>query len=486
MLLSPQQRLLSPQQPMRRSDEESAFEEPELCLQTRKSIDSYVDPPAVSSLPWYAWVLCGSIDILGPFSTDSYIPNMPDLEDEFGCGRILVGLTLQLNWIVKGFSNVWLGSLSDRLGRKRVILGSFLLYIAATASCAVAPNIYIFLAARIVQGVGEGNATITSAIARDVLQDPLARMRMMALLGTIRPVAIIAAPSIGGLLGSVFGWRTVFMMLCCWGTLNAALTLAVLPETTTPTQREDARHQRLWANVLKILRHRESLGFILTFSLVFAGAMSMLSNVAWLLEDHFGLSLVTASLLIGSVPCTMIVASLLVAVLGGKTRPPPVVLQWGMLGIGAAAVWCWVVAFLPWGGLVHRWWVVQSCFYVMVLFQSVAMPPCMALYMQPWKDEAGLASGAMALVRTLGSSLLAIGSTTATNAYGVRGLLGYIGGVLWLPQVAFWCVLDLALRPPDVPLLDNDARSYRALPAASDEGRVDDNHRSGNAPRVAS
>jgi MFS family permease len=143
-------------------------------------------------------------------------------------------LTIQLNWIVKGFANVWLGRLSDFYGRKPVILCSFVVYIAATAGCAFSPNIYILLLARIVQAIGEANAVISSAIARDVLDDPSERMRMMAILGTIRPLAIIAAPSVGGLLGNYFGWRNVFIMLSSWGKYpdDESMPSALLPQHT--------------------------------------------------------------------------------------------------------------------------------------------------------------------------------------------------------------------------------------------------------------
>lgn len=454
-----------------RLEDESMFEEP-ASLNSAQALLDDEEPRPVTSLPWYVWVLCASIDMLGPFSTDSYIPNMPEMEDELGASRTLAGLTLQLNWIVKGFSNVWLGTLSDRFGRRRTLLASFLLYIGATATCAVTPNIWVFLAARIVQGIGEGNATITSAIARDVLEDEVERMRMMAVLGTIRPLAIIVAPSVGGLLGSFIGWRAVFWMLCGWGSLNVVLTGAVLPETTTAAQRAEAESSNFWGNLGKILKHRESMAFIVTFSVIFSGAMSMLSNVSWLLETHFGIGVVKASLLIGSVPVSMIVASLLVAMVGGKSTSPFVVLKWGVIGMAVAGVWCFGVAFLPFGELRAHWYVVQSCFYAMVTAQSVAMPPCMAMFMQPWKDEAGLASGCMALVRTSVSSVAAIGSTMATDAFHVRGLLTYIGCLLALSQVSFWGMLAPVLDapPPNAPVLHDDTAAYKRLAAGAAEG----------------
>ena len=115
--------------------------------------------------------------MIGPFSTDSYIPNLPEMVDDLRTTNLMAGLTIQLNWIVKGFANILLGRLSDFVGRKPVILVSFVIYIASTAACSLAPNVYWLLLARILQAVGEANAVIASAIARDVLDDPTERMR---------------------------------------------------------------------------------------------------------------------------------------------------------------------------------------------------------------------------------------------------------------------------------------------------------------------
>jgi len=165
------------------------------------------------SLP--IWALILSIDMLGPFSTDSYVPNMPQLNAQLsGSSYFLVGLSLQLNWLVKGVATVVLGKWSDKFGRRPVVLGAFAAYIAGTLCCALAPNISVFLLARVVQACGEGSASIMSAVARDVIEDPVERMRVLAILGTARPLTIIAAPSVGGLLGARYGWRFVFFILC--------------------------------------------------------------------------------------------------------------------------------------------------------------------------------------------------------------------------------------------------------------------------------
>ena len=86
-------------------------------------------------LRWWHWAILISVGVIGPFSQDTYIPNMPKMTDELGTDEIMAGLTLQLNWISKGIANVGLGRISDQAGRRPIILATFCIYCAATIGC---------------------------------------------------------------------------------------------------------------------------------------------------------------------------------------------------------------------------------------------------------------------------------------------------------------------------------------------------------------
>ena len=93
-------------------------------------------PPAKASrIAWYQWPVLLSIDMIGPFSTDAYIPNMPQMRQDFGCAVALATLTLQLNWITNALANSACGSLSDRYGRRRTAALFLAVYVAGAAVC---------------------------------------------------------------------------------------------------------------------------------------------------------------------------------------------------------------------------------------------------------------------------------------------------------------------------------------------------------------
>lgn len=88
--------------------------------------------------PWH-WLLIACIDIIGPFSTDSYIPNLPEMARELDAPTWLAGLTLQANWLAKGVGTLAIGPLSDspRVGRRGALLGAFVFYCAGTVGCSL-------------------------------------------------------------------------------------------------------------------------------------------------------------------------------------------------------------------------------------------------------------------------------------------------------------------------------------------------------------
>ena len=92
--------------------------------------------------------------------------------------------------------------------------GSLILFTATATASAAAPSVAWLIAARVVQGVGEACGPLIQAIIRDVIDDEKLRMRVTAIIGTLKPLAIISAPSIGGLIAFASGtWRSVFHLL---------------------------------------------------------------------------------------------------------------------------------------------------------------------------------------------------------------------------------------------------------------------------------
>ena len=122
-------------------------------------------------------ILLSSISTLGPFSTDSYVPNMPQMAGELRCSQFQAGMTMQVNILIGGVAKVVVGCAADRLGRRPTLLVSLTIFTTASVACSLAPSVAWLIAARGLQGVGEAGAAVPMAVMRDVLDGPMAALK---------------------------------------------------------------------------------------------------------------------------------------------------------------------------------------------------------------------------------------------------------------------------------------------------------------------
>jgi len=142
---------------------------------------------------------------LNQFAISIFLPAMPEMARALGAGGAATKATLTVYLIVYAIAALIHGPLSDRYGRRPVLLAGLGVYTAASFACALAPNIEVLLAARMLQAFGAASGVVLArAIARDVMDGP-ALMRTNAYLATGQGVAPGLAPLLGGLLAGSGG-----------------------------------------------------------------------------------------------------------------------------------------------------------------------------------------------------------------------------------------------------------------------------------------
>ena len=186
---------------------------------------------AISTLRVYQWLILLSLNAIGPFSSDAYLPNLPDIEKDLGTSRALASLTIQINWIVLGLINPVIGGLSDAYGRKTITAVSLLVFVVGAVGSALSKTLPQLMIARIVMGCGQAVSVIASAVIRDLVDDPQERMRITGFFNMLQPLMILAAPSLGGVIGQLVGWRDLFWGLAGWGALTMVLMAMYVPES---------------------------------------------------------------------------------------------------------------------------------------------------------------------------------------------------------------------------------------------------------------
>lgn len=226
-------------------------------------------------------LLLGALTTFGPLPIDLHLPALPAIAAGLAASADAVELTITV--FLAGFSlgMLFYGPLSDRYGRRRVMLGGIALFTLASLACVLATAVEQLIAARFLQALGGGAASVLArAVVRDVYTHTEA-IRKLSLIAMITAIAPLAAPLIGSVLLDSFGWRGTFAALLAWGVLSLAVVWHQLPETLPAERRGQLPLGRAFAAYGDLLRDPVALGLVL------AGGMSFAAMFAYVTASPF-------------------------------------------------------------------------------------------------------------------------------------------------------------------------------------------------------
>ncbi len=330
---------------------------------------------------------------LGPMSTDFYLPSLPTLAAYFATDAARVQLTLSV--FLGGFAlgQLACGPLSDRFGRRPVLLAGLGLYAAASLACMLAPGIEALIAARFVQALGAATGPVLGrAVVRDVYGREGAA-RMLSYIGAAMALAPLVGPVIGGYLTVWFGWRANFLVLTAYGALILVGVWAALQETN-PHLGAAANPRQMLRTYRGFLGSREYLGYVLCNSGAFGGLFAFISgssfvfiSVLGLAPNQFGLCFATA--VAGYIAGTMI---------AGRITMKHGIARMVQVGAALCAASGLAMAALALAGLETVW----SLLGPMTLFTAgvgFVMPNSMAGAIGPFPANAGAASALLGFIQ---------------------------------------------------------------------------------------
>ncbi len=227
---------------------------------------------------------------LGPMSTDMYLPALPRLASEFSTDAGQVQLTLSLFLAGFAIAQIVYGPLSDRLGRKPVLIGGLLLFIGASIACALAVNIEMLIAARFLQALGgSAGPVLGRAMVRDI-HGPGDSARVLSHIGSAMALAPAFAPILGGYMSVYLGWASIFWFLAAIGVFGAGLLWFAIGETAPEEHRHPKPVKVMLADYASLLRDGGYVGYTLTCTLAYAGLFAFLSGSSFVIIEYFGVS----------------------------------------------------------------------------------------------------------------------------------------------------------------------------------------------------
>lgn len=188
-----------------------------------------------------------------------------------------------------GAGQLLIGSVSDRFGRRPVLIFGLGLYIVGAAVCAVAPSFQALLVARVLQGIASAAPrVVTISIVRDCYGGP--RMaRVMSLCMMVFMAVPVLAPSIGQLVILVSTWRAIFGLLTVYGLVMVAWTWLRLPETLPADRRRSIAPREILRAFREVLTTRQTLGYALAAGMMFGAIFGFLVCAQQVFTDVFHL-----------------------------------------------------------------------------------------------------------------------------------------------------------------------------------------------------
>lgn len=227
---------------------------------------------------------------LQPLSTDFYLPSLPSLQGIFGTSVARVQLTLSVFMAGFGIGLLALGPISDRYGRRPVLLAGIGTYLAASLGCALAVSIEMLIACRLLQAVGVSASVVGArAIVRD-LHAPADGARVLARANGLMTVAIIGGPLAGGLLEEYFGFRATFAALALIAATLLVLTRRRLNETATQRNHDATRIAPMLAIYRGIATTPVFWAYTVAMATSYGGLFAFLSGSSFVLVRVYGLS----------------------------------------------------------------------------------------------------------------------------------------------------------------------------------------------------
>ena len=327
------------------------------------------------------------ITTAGSLTVHLILPVLPTLEDTFAIGPALAQATLSIAMLVMASGMLCYGSLSDRFGRRPVLLGGYSLLILGSAACTFATDIVMLLGGRLLQAAGAGvGVVIARAIVRD-LYDLSASARPIAYLTVASVAAPMSAPAIGGGILDAFGWRATFGFAALVSLSVFLLALAALSETHT--RRARYRRGGFLAGLRQLVRAPRFWGFALNGAMNTATWFAYASACSFLMQSVLQRPATEYGLYFLVITSGYMVGNMIVGRLGPRFRIETYLVFGTALSLAFLVAMGIAVALLPLTPLV-----LFLPGLAFVFAQGFAMPNSLAGAISVDRTLAGTASGA--------------------------------------------------------------------------------------------
>lgn len=364
-----------------------------------------------------------------PLSTDIYLPALPRMVESLHTSASLVNLTLVFFFIFYAIGTMFWGPLSDKYGRRRILLIGLTIYTIASILCVFSVSVYQLIFYRILQSIGCGAATaVSTAIVKDVYKGRK-RVTTLAIVQSMGMLSPIIAPVIGAFILSTISWRGVFVVLGGVGILALAGSIAM----------EETIGKRYTGSILKsigrlgaVAKNKSFTSLLVIFSMMSIPSMSFITASSFIYVSGFGLSEKVYSYYFAANAVFFLIGPLLYIRLSKYFSSNLFITVSYIVAIISGILLCIIGNFSP--------WVFALCIMPISLFSAMMRPPSSNLMLEQLNGDTGAASSLMSCMFTFfGSIGMLLISMNLANRIFVMGLMNLIMGCICLVS---WFVIS--------------------------------------------
>ena len=356
---------------------------------------------------------------LSAMAMNVFLPSLPSMAEHFGTDYSVMQLSVPLYLFISGFMQLFIGPISDNLGRRKVMIGSLVLFLIATLGCILAPTTAVFLFFRMAQAIIATGMVLSRAVIRDLYtQDQSASMIGYVTMGMA--LVPMISPAIGGALDQLFGWQAPFWLLFCAGTAALMLVGRDMGETARESGKSLLAQ---FGDYPELLRSRRFWGYAASAGFSSGAFFAYLGGAPFVGSEVFGMNAFWLGMLFGAPAVGYFVGNFITARCATRFGINRLVL-WGCIANAVGGAISLVLFLMGYGS--------PATFFGMMTFvglgNGLCIPNATAGMLSVRPHLAGTASG-------LGGAIMIVGGAA----------LSALAGFLLTPQTGAYPLLWLML-----------------------------------------